>query len=977
MVRRGSPVRRRVLRHCALGWVLLCALPVNAGGVCDAAAVVAGRRIVANDWVDEAGVERTIGWRAGQTWSVERRQAAQRALEETQIFRAVSVALEPSGGECNLLLRLHRKPTIAVIDVRGAASSRFEVVRELWRWASGKRDPVESLREEELRRLVGIRLGNSFDSDLLDRGTKRILQRYAARGFHSAQVATRVREIEGNEVEIVIDVDAGVPMLVEQVSVEADGEAIQSAVLESLESSLGAARTRALLRDVRRGVRRRLRELGYHESRVRVAWQQLADFSGGLSIEVEAGPRRSIEITGNESLGRSSLLNLDDLYGRAIVTDGTWRRLARSMRAHYQKKGFYEAEVSVDTGRPDRIEFQVVEGGRYSVGDVVISGNGALDEAELKAVIATGRRGLPLFGAARVTTAGIEEDLERLLHAYRKRGFESVSVDASVDLDREEGVAIVTFAVEEGPLSVLSDVRGWAALDDLLPEHGLPAAVSGQPFDASAVAQRRDEVEALLRRRGYRNARVQVESHRSDASGGRVPVGVDWQIDAGPRVEIGDVIVRGNSDVADVVIRRDLPLESGQPVDTDALLDAQQKVYDNGVFRNVSIAPVESGGDRGGGDAVAVRRDVAVAVSPRPPGRVGYGVGYDTRQGLTAFAEIAYANLNHRAQSLRLRGQVGVDPKEDIEPAQYVVSASFVEPRLLDGPWEGRVSGVGERNTRTIDQFDIERYSFFTGTGRDLGDRLRLTLDLQVERAHVFNVLPITFRDRDERDAWTTALSPALVFDGRDSAFDPRSGFFESLRLRYALPGVSDTDLIEIDTQHTHFIPLWRDWTFVYSLRAGWVRSLDDSPVVPIRQRYFLGGGESVRGFAVNSLGPYDGNGNEIGGDLALITKSEVRIPLFWGIGLVVFFDAGGNYLVRSGRDLDAAPSSVAAIRDGSFSLDNFRRAAGLGLRYVTPVGPISVDYGIKLDRRTRLLVDGDRRRESFGEFSVSIGARF
>ena len=971
------------------------------------APVLAGVRYRGNGWLDRSALAENTGLRIGERWSSRRRDDVRGAIEATRLFRSVAFRLQAEEGSCWLIVQLEKFPTIASIDVRGAEAPRLQVLRGLWRFVSGGGQGPSSLRERDVRRLLGIRAGTPFDPDALDRGSGRVLERYTKDGFVGAQIATHVRDVDANSVAVSVRVRAGKPLLVEQVSVVADSAVVQGIVLEALDEFMGKARTRHLLRNARRFVRRRLREQGYLQARVRIEWQHIDIARGGLAIEVDAGGRSTIEVVGNKALSTHQLLEVEDIYARAIITESTWRRIARAMRATYQEHGYYEAEVRVDTSTDGKIVFSVTEGAPIRVTEVRFIGNETVAAEQISEVVASGKRWFPAIGSRRLTDASLSQDVARIRELYVSQGYESAEVHVSVAVggDRENGKgdrldAEVVFEIEEGIRSVIGVVQGLGGVASLEIDPPPPPR-GGDVFDAARVEAYREILEGLLRRRGYVSAHVEVEMGAGE--GGRYngdleesehgarfrSVDLNWRVIPGPRSRIADIVVRDNHDVREVVVRRDLRLREGEPVDSDALLDAQQRVYDTGVFRNVSIRATsferepnteqvrEDVEELDDASDAPVDSEIVVSVSARPPGRIGYGVGYDTRQGLTAFGEITHANINHRAQRLSVRAQMGLDPDQSAEPTQYVVTASFVEPRVLDGPWEAHVSAVAERNTRTIDQFDIERYSAFTGVGRDLGDHLRFVIDAQIERAHVFNVLPLSFRERDERDASTVSLSSHLIFDGRDSAFDPRSGFFESLRLRYAIPGLSTTDLIEVDAQHTHLIPLWWNWGLVYSLRAGWVRSLDGNPIVPIRQRYFLGGGESVRGFAVNSLGPYDGNGNEIGGDLALVAKTEVRVPLFWGVGLVLFLDGGGNYLIRRGGACCGEEGSLTAIRDGSFSVDNFRRAAGVGLRYVTPVGPISVDYGVKLDRRRRRLSDGSDPQESFGEFSVSVGARF
>lgn len=996
---------RRAARNVFGAGAAVIAGYVAAGAAppCDLPAQFTSSRFVADGWIDEDGLRTLAGIQAPGSWSAERAEHVANRFLETQVFRSVELSLVPAGSapeECVLVVDLELKPRLTGVNLSGAELPPFAAVRAAWRWLTGRSDRAPAPTEQEVRRLMPLRPGNVYDPELLDRATNRILKRYHAAGYPSASVATQVRQ-EASGTEIDIEVESGAPRLVTEIELRpSEGTSAEAADIaeHTLRELIGTPEVRDLSRQTRRQIVRRLREEGYFDSQVEVTWEPIDAVAGRLVATVEVGMRQAIVINGNESIDDDDLLPRDELYDRIFLSRNTWRQAARKMEAEYQRRGFYKATVTLESDGGDMV-YNVVEGGRFKIVAVEITGNRAIDEKALGSVVETGRGGV--LGAVRpprVVDEVLAEDRERIRVLYVRGGFESATVSSHVALDDMERAATVRFTVEEGPRTYVREVQGAEGLAGI--DVVVGAGAVGEPLDIVAVRDARVRLESELRRRGYFDARAKVEIQRQ-AGASEIAARVVWDIAPGARHTIGDVLIQGNSDTRYVVITRDLPFEAAATVDVEQLSDVQQRIYDSGVFRNVSIAPVdrddegvsaadaaededgdddESTGELGAPPTLDTgERRLAVRVAPRAPGRIAYGAGYDTRQGLTGFGEVSYANINRRAQRLRLRGQIGFDPGDSKEPTQYLLTSEFVEPRLLDGPWTYQLNVLGERNTRAVDQYNIERGSIATGLSREIVEKYHVGADLQVEFARVFDVLPVPFRERDEQQAWTTSLSPFIVYDGRDSVFDPRSGLFESLRVRYAVPGVSNVDLFEVVGQHTQLIPLWRKWGFVYSVRVGWVRSLDGDPIVPIRNRYFVGGGESVRGFAVNSLGPYDGDGSEVGGDLAVVTKAEVRIPLIWELGLVVFVDGGANYLTRCDADCRAGDPSApeTRIRDADVSLDNFRTAAGLGLRYVTPIGPISVDYGIKLDRRTRTLADGSRPQESFGEFSISIGARF
>jgi outer membrane protein insertion porin family len=384
-------------------------------------------------------------------------------------------------------------------------------------------------------------------------------------------------------------------------------------------------------------------------------------------------------------------------------------------------------------------------------------------------------------------------------------------------------------------------------------------------------------------------------------------------------------------------------------------LRAQADLFRLGLFRSVSVRPLPGDGPV---------RDVVVTVAERPAGTFELGTGYNTRDGLEGLIDIGYRNVGGMARTVNLRLQASLDPTE-FTPDQYLATLGFVEPRLFNTRWRFKSNLIGERSTQTVDNFSVERVGLINIVDRPLAPNLNGGMEAQVERGRVFDVEPdAVLSDEDTGRLRTVALTPFLLYDTRNDPFAPRSGLLDSARLRYGLPTLSTVHFAKLTTQHTHFVPLPKGLTAVYSARVGWARAISGSDFVPIRERFFLGGRTTVRGFGENSIGPRGAQGSEIGGDFSINLNLELHVPIFRGLAAAFFLDGGGLYLLQCDSDC----RRERGISRAAVTLDNFRRSAGFGLRYNTPVGPIAFDYGIKLDRR-----DG----ESFGRFHFSIGTIF
>ncbi|MGH7821935.1 MAG: outer membrane protein assembly factor BamA, partial [Candidatus Binatia bacterium] len=538
----------------------------------------------------------------------------------------------------------------------------------------------------------------------------------------------------------------------------------------------------------------------------------------------------------------------------------------------------------------------------------------------------------------------LAEDRERLRELYRSHGYlDMVVKQADGEFLEDRRSAVVTVEIAEGPRSRVEELR-VGGVDGLLtaPASELKLA-PGAPYDPALLEDDRRSLLARLGALGYPDASASTAVDTLGRDESLVRVAIRHDVSPGPQIRFGRILVQQNHFTRDRVIRRELPFRSGDLFDPALLIEAQRRLYRLGHFRSVAIRPLEGAGQV---------RDVSIRVLERAGGEVEYGFGYNTRSGLRNFAQIGHRNIMGSGRPATLRGELNLAP-DNLVPDEWIVGLETKEPRFLGSRYDLSNNLVVQRSERSVDEFSIRRFSFSTGFEREFRPGLRASMLLEFEDSRIFDVAPdAVLTGQDVGELRTVSLNPIVVYDGRDDAFAPTRGVFESLRLRYGTPALgSDVHFMKVTVQHSQYVPLAKDWTFLYAARTGLAEPIGSSDVVPLRERFFLGGRTTVRGFDENAIGPRGAEGNPVGGDFFVSGNTELRFPLIWGLSGALFLDGGGLYL-----------------RDQGVSIGGFREAAGPGLRYLTPVGAISLDYGFKLDRRSG---------ESIGEIHFTIGNIF
>ena len=899
-------------------------------------AIVAAIEFDCNAPIDEGALRALLPIHVGDPITPEATERTRWLLEQTGIFTNIVIDTRTDNDAVTLVIHLVRMPVVNRIRFRGN----------------------DALSNDQLFRAIRLRENMPLTDEVLNQAVERLRRRYGEDGFDAAEVTGEVETLAPGEVDVRFNIEEGVPLRISQIVFDGDTPVADADVRATLRLRAGDRYTRAGERAAVRAIIQLYRDRGYYQIAVDPVWQPYGLNSGILRFMIEPGPLFHLEFVGNDEFSDRALLNLIDLPRRSLITDATWRELARRARHAYQERGFYFARVTVHVeqtieGGLKTVRFDISEGESYRVSRVNFEGNKVLSAGLLRGQMATRPPSWIPWNRGVLLDDVFDEDLRRLWFFYRRYGFEGAEiVDARTAFDAENGTVAVTVFIEEGPQTVVRRIEPVGV--EPIAEH-LPTLQTrvGEPLDSDAVAADREALITAFRRRGYTGADVAAETD-STRLGPEFAATVRFVAQPGVQQRVGSIIVQNNLDTRWRVIVRELPFQEGEPLDPDALLQGQQNLFRLGLFRSVTVGPLEQQGED-------VERDIAVRVAERSPGHLQWGLGYNTRDGLTSFGEIGYSNLQGLARRVNLRGEFSLDPST-WTPNDYIGNLGYQAPRIFDSPYTFRNNLIAQRSTRSVDQFSIERFAIVPAVERFVAANLLGRLEFQAEQAQVFNVADdvLAFNPQDDGALTTISLAGFAIYDRRDDPFIPTKGMFDSLSLRVAPHALGSTVPFVLATaQHAQYVPIGQYLTFLYSLRAGWAQSLNSDEQVPIRYRFFIGGRTTVRGFAENSIGPTGNQGNPTGGDISLNVNSELRFPLIFGFLGAVFVDGGTVYLQN-------CPSST--VEGCAITFENFRRSAGLGLLYITPVGPISLDYGFKLDRRAG---------ESIGELHFSIGAMF
>jgi outer membrane protein assembly factor BamA len=864
-------------------------------------------------------------------------------------------------------------------------------------------DGDRGLPDRRLRRALTDRHGATLQPQRAREMAATLEQALHDAGYLDARATHRIEPRSEISATLVFDLAAGPRYRVGDVQVGATPIEDPARLRQRLGLSAGALWDEPRLRTrVAREVGR-LRDAGRYEARLDVSPRPRRDAAlVDVTVALEAGPIVTLAFDG-DPVPRANLDDLVPVKREGSADEDLLEDSKRRLERHLRAEGFRQARVdyrrSLD-GDSLRIVFDVRRGPAFVVGAVDLRGVASLQPAEIDAVMA-------LRPGRSFVESTLDEDAAAIAALYRSRGFAEARVTRTATPASgpgpERAVPVeVVLSIEEGPRTLVGSISiaGHAGL----PEGDLRRVMQlqpGGPFFAPQLDADRAAVEALYLNRGYQGTSATAAVSLSDD---RRFVNVFYRIAESRPTTLDHVIVSGNARTSTETILRELQLVRGQVIGLDALTAAQQRVTALGLFRRVRIDTLAG--------ATSGVVDVLVTVEENAATSIGYGAGVEGGRQLRredqtgnaverlefaprGFFEVGRRNLWGKNRSVNLFGRASLrqtpGTEEDPDPGgfgiyEYRVLAAFREPRAFGWTADGSVSGVVEQAIRT--SFSYRRRALNADLTRRIGRRLTAIArysygytDVYEER---YSEADKPLIDRLYPQVTLSTLAGVVAWDTRDDVIDPTRGTLLGFQTDVAARAYgSEVGFLKTFSQGFYFrqLPGTR-LVLATGVRVGLatgfprlvtrtdesgepVLDAEGNPIVdtvrdlPASERFYAGGDTTVRGFTLDRLGDeatIDADGFPTGGDAVVIANAELRFPVTRTLGGVVFLDAG-NVFARV-VDLD---------------LGRIRGAAGFGVRYKSPIGPLRFDLGFKLDPQT--LRNGERERRY--ALHISVGQAF
>ncbi len=666
---------------------------------------------------------------------------------------------------------------------------------------------------------------------------------------------------------------------------------------------------------------------------------------------------RNIEWHGNEHIKTKTLqkelgINVNSTFDRHL-----FNKALTKVKEYYIKKGYFESQIDYRTNINEKnevfIDVNVFEGKSGIIKKIIFKGFTKNEKSDLLEMVYTKKYNLLtswFSGAGTFKEEVLEQDKMTIMDYLHNKGYADAKVDITINEEKDNDKIIIEITAHRGTLyrfgKITYEGNTLLSNDEVL---NCFLVHPDETFSPAKVRETAQSIKDAYGEKGYIDTQVNYDTHLMENE----PVyKVDFQIEEGECFKIGYIKVFGNCSTRTNVILRESLLIPGETFDSRKLKGTQQRLENLGYFKNVNVFAVQSNEASELGDNY---RDVIIEVEETQTGNIQMFAGFSSMENVFGGLELNENNFDHRGIfTLFSKGPSGMrgggeflKMKATIGKREQNYSLTWMTPYFKDTLWRLGTELSGTESQLTSKDYTVRTYggSLFTSYpitrywSWTLKYRLRNSINHMSPRVQ-HDVERGNNKKRDEEvensEGLISAMGASFGYDSTDRAYKPRQGLRSYLEGEFVGLG-GKYHFYKYAYINTYYYPIWNKGTFKYRGDLKFIQptsSLSDKKI-PMSERFFLGGEESVRGYKTYVLGPrLPSTDQPRGGVSSLLLSIEYAQEIFKQLDLFAFADAG-------------------SVRWGHFNLPKLRASCGVGARLeISYRMPITVGWGYAINPR-------------------------
>lgn len=869
---------------------------------------------------------RFIPVKVGDDYSIEGMDTAVKALIQAQLFEDIYVP-DPEKTEQGMQLTFELTPFCRIQDIH--IKNTFPVF------------------EQEVLNAMTIKVGGVYQTRKITDQVQRVEKLFQRQGFYAPKVNVSAVK-QGNCYVIDVDIDKGSFYNIRKVKFKGNDHISQGRLKfitgtwrKSLLPWHGNRFTDKQMKDDIKKVIQFYRKKGYADVEVTA---KMLPVKGRDAVDViftiHEGPLYSVDFLGNDALHKWYLKKELLLKENGNKNNFALKKSMRNIRKRYEVKGFKDARVKegkADSQGPDvrQVNILIDEGVKYTVSELRIKGADTLPLKELNKNILTREK-------AAFNPTELKDDLKAVKALYFTKGFTKTKVNKKIKIrhapDTNEKRVAVQIIIKEGPRTKVEqvDIHGLSVMS-LEQARERMAMKPGRWYDSTRVDDDVSALQQAVAEQGYPHVQVKADSRFSKD---KTRIRITYHVDQGPKVVVGHIFYTGDLRMKQEELEEEMEIAPGDPFSMLKIVDSRRNIQDLNAVDTVRIRIA-------GLKFRQPEADLVVEISEKKPYYVELAGGYDTSRHL--YMETGIGDKNFLGHNLN--AQAGLE----LSQVGYGMTVSLTEPRFL----ATRFSSTSKTYTKEHEAFNkdygIRTYGLSQAFLRNFNNK-KIILSLGGGYEYRDQYLRVDRKlDDDEANDYGVRhigqMNTGITWRTTDSFVHPRKGVFASATFDlFKGTDSSLDDFYKCGLELRYYLPVTGDLVIAMRGRYGYMHTYGGNTHISDDQLYFLGGASTVRGFDENML-QYDDKDKAVGGRSMMLGSVEARYDLGMNYEFALFFDTG----------------ALTQIQEPGIS-ESFRSSVGIGLRRQTPVGPISLLYGWKLDPRAD---------ESNGAFYFSMGYTF
>ncbi|WP_457567501.1 BamA/OMP85 family outer membrane protein [Desulfurobacterium sp.] len=767
---------------------------------------------------------------------------------------------------------------------------------------------------KSVKTIKGFLIGQKFSRSFVENAKLLLRFKLEDFGFKDARVDV-ISKLTPEGYVLIFEVKHGLPHQIKKITVICADKEIKQYVYSQLRNVLlGKRLKRTYLFEQLKQIENHFISRGYYNfeitTQTRVYDTGKSVKSVELVVKVVPGKLYKIKILGNRHVSTDKILSVITFKRDRAFDEFEVEQSKDNIVELYKNSGFPFAKVSVEivehSQRNVSVFFKVTEGAFVRINTVSFKYSGSFDDKNLMEEIkdvALALKGRP-FSAKK-----IEDIRDNIEYVLKTSGYLNATVQYKF-----RGSAVL-FLINPGVQFLVAGIRGVPfRIDRKFPF----------PYSPTFETKIESDVADYYRNEGYVDAKV-IVNKKIVRKGGKALVFLDLKVIKGRRYRVGFFLLTGLDRTKISSLTPVAVVKPGNFYNRKRIIEQYSILSGTRIFSMIDLKEIKS--DRTVNPVFVLKESPVLSVK-------GF-VGYSTDAGATVRGTVKSSSPFGRAFSVFLSGEYRETEGSNV--LFKIGRSGFLSPR-------NRAYLSLIRKTEIFESFDVERYITRFEISRKQGKSLKQNYGVEISKEIVNDAV-----SGDTR-FYKKTLFIVTDYDKRDSFSIPTRGYRFYLKLSYTggfLGGDADYFLSELKLLRLKRIRK----NFVVALRAGTGYIKPFGAGVPIQDRFYLGGAESIRGYKYGTISPLDSSGNYVGGDFYSLASLELRYTFFKEFQLALFCDAG-----------DVFPEA------SDFTFNGWYSSVGAGFRYLTPVGPLRLDYGYKLKP-----IEGQGR----GRFHLSFGFPF